>query len=426
MNSLLKDRLSRRSLMAAGGASAVALSGLAREGTAGARAAQEAGGKATISYGFWDSAQQEAVEAQIAAFNVHFPDITVEPQITPWEDYWAKLQTSVAGGEAFDVFWVNSASLPVYASKGALLPIDAIVGAGGVDPAVFPKQLVEMYGYEGKQYGLPRDMDTIALFYNKDIFDAAGVAYPTDAWTWEDFRSTAEQLTDADKGVWGAGMQTSWQENYYNFIWQNGGRLLNDDRTVCLVDEPAAAEALAYLAGFFAAELTPSIAVQQSNPVADTLFPAGKVAMMTGGSFRAGTYAAADANMDVAPLPQGKQRATAVHGLANVVWSGGKSPDAAMELVKFLAGAEAAKVLGDSGATIPSMSGTQDAWLAAAPDMNLKVFLDELAYAQQVPDPATGFEWQVEVQKVVVEGFGGDVPADEIGARAAAAANAVL
>ena len=427
MHSGTGARLSRRSLIAAaGGASALALTGGPRRGMASSRARQGAGDKATITYGFWDSSQQPAVEAQIAAFNKHLPDITVEPQIVPWEDYWTKLQTSVAGGEAFDVFWLNSASLPVYASKDALLPIDEIVGEGGVDPSLFPAPLVEMYSYEGVQYGLPRDFDTIALFYNKDLFDAAGEEYPTEAWTWDDFRAAAERLTDADNGIWGAGMQTSWQENYYNFIWQNEGRLLNDDRTECVVDEPAACEAFEYLTGFFTDELTPSIAIQQSNPVADTLFPAGQVAMMTGGSFRAGTYAAADANIDVAPLPQGKKRATAIHGLANVVWSGGRNQEAAMEFVKYLAGDEAAQVLGDSGATIPSMNGKQEAWLAASPDMNLQVFLDAVEYAQQVPDPEVGFEWQIEIQKAVIEGWSGDIPAEEICVRAAELANAVL
>ena len=186
--------------------------------------------------------------------------------------------------------------------------------------------LVEMYGWDGAQYGIPRDFDTIALFYNKDLFDAAGIAYPDDTWDWETFRATAEQLTDDSAGIWGAGMQTSWQENYYNFIYQNEGRLLNDDMTESLVDEPAACEAFEYLTGFFTDNLTPSIAIQQSNPVADSLFPAGQVAMMTGGSFRAGTYAGADANIDVAPLPQGKVRACVTHGLANVIWSGTEQP----------------------------------------------------------------------------------------------------
>ena len=66
--------------------------------------------------------------------------------------------------------------------------------------------------------------------------------------------------------------------------------LLNEDLTQSLVGSPEASEAFVYLTGFFSDELTPSIAIQQSNPVADSLFPAGQVAMLPGGSFRAGTY----------------------------------------------------------------------------------------------------------------------------------------
>lgn len=427
----LTGRIGRRGLaqagLVAGAMAALPRTGLAQATPAAAPAVYEyTGGPASITYGFWDTAQEEAVNTQLAAFMEQYPDITVEPQIVPWADYWTKLQTGVAGGEIFDVFWINSASLPVYASKDTLLPIDPLIESGAIDPANFPAPLVEMYGWDGAQYGIPRDFDTIALFYNKDLFDAAGIAYPDDTWDWETFRATAEQLTDDSAGIWGAGMQTSWQENYYNFIYQNEGRLLNDDMTESLVDEPAACEAFEYLTGFFTDNLTPSIAIQQSNPVADSLFPAGQVAMMTGGSFRAGTYAGADANIDVAPLPQGKVRACVTHGLANVIWSGSEAPEAALALVNFLAGEEGERILGESGATIPALQGMQENWLAANPDMNLQVFIDALEYAQKVPDPPVGFEWQVAIQGVVVEGWSGDIPPDQICVQAAEAADAAL
>jgi multiple sugar transport system substrate-binding protein len=94
--------------------------------------------------------------------------------------------------------------------------------------------------------------------------------------------------------------------------------------------------------------------------------------------------------------------------------------------VKFLAGEEGERILGESGATIPAMNGLQDQWLAAAPDMNLQVFIDAVEYSQQVPDPEVGFEWQIEIQGVVIEGWSGDIPAEEICVQAAEAANAVL
>ncbi|MCA9859618.1 MAG: sugar ABC transporter substrate-binding protein, partial [Thermomicrobiales bacterium] len=265
MKTKVDTQFTRRKLLGAAGAvSALALAGALPRVALGqaspvAEVAPYDGEEVTITYGFWDTAQEAAINAQLEAFKAHFPNITVEPQIVPWADYWTKLQTGIAGGETFDVFWINSASLPVYASAGALLPIDSIVGEGGVDIANFAAPLVEMYQWDGLQYGIPRDFDTIALFYNKDIFDAAGVAYPDDTWTWETFRATGEQLTDSGAGIWGAGLQTSWQENYYNFIYQNGGRLLNDDLTQSEVGSPEASEAFVYLAGFFADELTPSI-----------------------------------------------------------------------------------------------------------------------------------------------------------------------
>jgi multiple sugar transport system substrate-binding protein len=148
--------------------------------------------------------------------------------------------------------------------------------------------------------------------------------------------------------------------------------------------------------------------------------------MMTGGSFRAGTYGGADANIDVAPLPKGKVQACVTHGLANVIWSGSESPDAALTLVNFLAGQQAEGILGESGATIPAMQGMQDNWLAANPDMNLQVFIDALDYAQKVPDPEVGFEWQVAIQEVVIKGWSGDIPPDQICVQAAEAADKAL
>lgn len=427
-------QITRRSLLgAAGGASALAVTGMLPKLALGQASPTTAeitpynGEKVSITYGFWDNAQEAAIKSQIEAFNQQFPEITVEPQIVPWGDYWTKLQTGIAGGETFDVFWINSASLPVYASAGALLPIDSIIGGdGGVDLANFPAPIVDMYTWQGVHYGIPRDFDTIALFYNKDLFDAAGMAYPDDTWTWDTFRATAEQLTDSGKGIWGGGLQTSWQEDYYNFIFQNGGKLLSDDMKTCVVDSPEASEAFVYLAGFFADELSPSIAVQQANPVADSLFPAGQVAMMPGGSFRAGTYGAADAKIDVAPLPKGKERACVTHGLSNVIWANAGHSGASLEFVKWLASEEGETILGQSGATIPALAGLQQPWLDANPDMNLQVFIDALEYAQRVPDPAVGFEWQIKLMEVVIDGFAGNIPADEIGAKGAAAATAAL
>lgn len=430
-----RGHISRRRLVGAGVAGAVGL-GLtplpvgraARSG-----AAQEAPacpeGEVSLSYGFWDVAQQPGIEAQIAAFNEEFPNIRISPEVVPFDDYWTKLQTGVGGGQTYDVFWMNATNFPVFAAQGALAPMTEMTAAGGVEIGAYPESLVQLYTFDGVLHGIPRDFDTIALAYNKELFDAAGVAYPTAEWTWDDVRAAAEQLTvkDGDQvSQWGFGSSLSDQQNYFNFIVQNGGGLLNEDGTQALVGEPPACEAFAFLADLVANDLSPDAAVQQANEPYDTLFPAGVIAMIPSGSWNMRTFHEANPAIDVAPLPQRKQRASIIHGLANVVYAQGPNQCAAMEWVKFLGSERAEQILADSATVIPAMNGLQEAWLGSIPEMNLQVFLDAVAYSVPFPTTPKGPEWRARIEEVVIAGWNGEIPADQICTRAAEAANAAL
>ena len=385
------------------------------------------GEEATVTYGFWDTAQEPAIDAQIAAFNAVYPNITVEKQIVPWANYWTQLQTAVSGGAPFDVFWMNSASFPPYALSGALLPINQIIGGDGIAVDRLPATLVAPYAVDGIQYGVPRDFDAIAIYYNRTLFDDAGVAYPTAEWTWDDFRAAAEQLTNADAGIWGVGLQTSFQETWINFVYQNDGQLVNDALTDVVLSEPASDEAIQYVTKFFTDNLTPSIAIQQSNPVADTLFPAGQVAFMPGGSFRAATYGALDLDLGIAPLPSKARQATITAGVANVIWSGTSNPGAALEWVKYLHGDEAQTSLGLSGSTIPALDGTQQGWVDSIPSLDLQVFVDAAqTYGFNFDWPQDVGDWLTAVQDVLIDGWAGNIPAAEIAPRATEAGNAIL
>jgi multiple sugar transport system substrate-binding protein len=428
-------RFDRRALIRAGSAG-VGAAALAKAGLAGAQDASPAataalpeydGSAVTITYGIWDAAQEDGIRQQIAAFNEEFPDITVELQLTPWSDYWTKLQTAVAGGEAFDVFWLNSANCPVYASAGALVPLQQLFDDGSLDAANYPESVLSLYNWDGIQWATPREYDTIGLFYNKDIFDEAGEPYPDETWDWAKMREVAERLADEDAGRWGLGLHLGGQENYTNFIFQNEGQLLNEERTLCVVaDDENSAEAIRTNIQFFADGLTPGVDIQQANPVPETLFPAGQVAMMPGGSFRAKTYADLDINVDVAPLPKGKVQATVIHGLGNVVWSGSQNQGAAIEFAKFLAGETAERILGESGMGIPAFNGLETTWTDALPDMNAQVFIDASSYGVNVPDPEVGPEWQGRLGEEMLKGFAGETPVDDVPQAAQDSANEVL
>lgn len=421
---MVSRKINRRGFVqgtaAGAGAAMLAKSALAQDATPDASAVAEIpaynGEAVTISYGIWDSAQQAGIEQQIAAFNEVYPDITVDIQLTPWSDYWTKLQTAVAGGEAFDVFWLNSANCPVYASAGALVPLDSVFeGEDGLDPANYPEQILDLYSWEGSRYGTPREYDTIGLYYNKDIFDAAGIEYPDETWDWERFREVAEELTDEANGVYGVGLGLGGQENYTNFVLANEGQYLNDELTKCVVaDEVNAGEALQWNTEFFIDGLTPGPEIQQGNDVAESLFPGGVVAMLPGGSWRAKTYNDLGMNIDVAPLPEGKRRACVIHGLGNVVWSGSQNIAASVEFAKFLGGEEAERILGESGIGLPAYAGLEDTWLSSLEGINAQVFVDASEYGVIPQDPEVGPAWQSTLGEEVVKGFAQETPLEEI------------
>ena len=383
-----------------------------------------ASAQTTISYAIWDNNQLPAHQQIAAAFEKEHPDIKVDIQVVPWGNYWDKLQTAVAGGEAYDVFWMNGPNFPVYASKGVLLDLQDQVAADSVDMSVYPQSLIDLYTFDGDVYGLPKDFDTIALYYNKDLFDAAGLAYPTGDWTWDDLKSAAQTLTQ--DGNWGFASTTSDQEGYWNFIYENGGQVINDDGTQVLLGEPAACDAIDYLYSFVADGLSPDGATMSSISPSTQLFPGGRVAMMAGGSWLAKTYADAEPNIDVAPLPKEVKRASIIHGLGNVVWSKTQHPDEAWQFVKFLGSDQAATILAQSGTVIPAYNGFQDAWVESVPDMNLQVFMDATKYAVPYPTAAQGMEWNAKVAEVLGEVWNGNQPIDGACQRAAEAADAVL
>ena len=160
-----------------------------------------------------------------------------------------------------------------------------------------------------------------------------------------------------------------------------------------MLGEPAACEALQFAGDFIADGLSPSVAVMQANDPHEMLFPAGVIAMIFGGSWNALTFSQANPAIAVAPLPKGKTRASAIHGLANVIWTGSQNQCAALEWVKYLASADAERILGSTGTVIPAMDGLQEEWVASLPTLDLQVFLDAVDYSFPVPNPPAGPEW---------------------------------
>lgn len=378
----------------------------------------------TITYAIWEQMQVDAHQQIIDAFQAKHPEIKVDLQLVPWSEYWNKLQTAQAGGSSFDVFWLNGPNFQVYASKGVLLDLQPMIDRDNIDMSVYPESLVELYSYNGHSYGMPKDFDTIALYYNKDIFDAAGVEYPNENWTWADLREAALELTSDD--VYGFASLVGDQNGYWNFVYQNGGQMLTPDSTQTLIAEPEACEAVKYLYSFIEDKSAPDGSITASVDPSTQMFPGGNLAMLTGGSWIANFLYQSGINVDVAPLPKGLQRATIIHGLANVVWSGTSHPEEAQEFVKFLGSQEGQSILAKTGTVIPAYNGLQQDWVNSIPDMNLQAFMDGLEYAVPYPTTAVGPEWSAKIMEILGEAWAGNMPVDEACVTAAELANAAL
>ena len=145
----------------------------------------------TLSYYTFtaDTNHVDELEALITEFESANPDVAVEYTALPFDSYFTRLQTDFAAGNAPDVFELNYENFVTFASRGTLLPLGDL---GALEQTFYPAAL-DAFSYEGTQYGLPITFSTVVLFYNKDLFDAAGVDYPTEAWTWEDVSEAADE-----------------------------------------------------------------------------------------------------------------------------------------------------------------------------------------------------------------------------------------
>jgi len=380
-------------------------------------------GKVTLSYGIWDQNQAPAIKKIIAAYQQTHPNVTVSVQVTPWADYWTKLQTAATGGQAPDVFWMNGPNFQLYASNGVIAPL-----TGAVDTSKYPQSLVKIYEYKGKQYGLPKDFDTIGLWYNKKLFDTAGVKYPDSSWTWATFAAAARKLTNTSKGQYGAAALLEGQEGYYNTIFQAGGYIVAPDGKASGYGAPEAISGLKFWTDLIEQKLSPT-QQQMTDTAPYQMFEAGKVAMFWGGSWDAiefGNNALTKANADVAVLPRGMQRATVIHGLANVVFARSPHEKAAQEFATFLGSRQAAEIEASTGTVIPAYSGTQAAWVAAHPQFHLQNFLDELPYAKPLPASANTAAWNTLETTYLTRAWTGELSVDSAARQLAAAMNAQL
>lgn len=387
-------------------------------------------GEATLTYAIWDKNQEPGMRKMADAFEKKNPGIKVNVEVTAWDQYWTKLDAAASGGSLPDVFWMHSNQSARYASNGILMDLtDKIKGSSLTSLDKFPKDLVKVYEYDSKNYAIPKDFDTIGLWYNKKLFDEAGVAYPNENWTWNDFLNAAKKLTNAEKGIYGFGAPLDLQQGFDNFIFQNGGKVLSDDKTKSGFDTPAVKEAMQWYVDLSLKEKVSPNQQQFSENSYTAFFESGKTAMGLFGSWMLSEFSANEyvaKNCDVAVLPQGKQRATIYNGLGNAVAANSPHKEEAWKFVEFLGSEEANKIQAESGVAIPAYQGTTDAWIKTQTKFNSKVYADMLAYAKINPYSKETDKWVTAEKEALLKAFTGKASVNDACDEAAKKVNEVL
>lgn len=348
-------------------------------------------GKTKLTLGVWDEKQRAGLESMIEAYRAKHKDVEIEIQMTPYKggEYWTKLEAAATGGSAPDVFWVNALHVDAY-NEGGILK-DLTEASKELDLKTnFPVSLVEAYNRNDKQIAIPKDFDTNALWYNKEIFDKAGVAYPTDDWTYADLVETAKKLKDSGlaEGVYPFACPVDFQTWYYPTVYAAGGWILNKEKTETGYNDPKTQAGIQCWIDLIGEGLSPT-AASLSETNADTMFGAGKLAMNLAGSYMTSEYLSNDAlknkiNLVEFPSWEGVEP-NIINGLGYAVYEGTKNEKAAVEFAVWLGSEEAMKIQGEAGAVISARKDASEYFVKANPDVNLAAYTNNVDSAKPLP-----------------------------------------
>lgn len=344
-------------------------------------AAQPAAEPVEISYFTFSAAPDhlDSLDQMIAAFETANPNISVKVETAPFDQYFTKLQTLIAGGTAPDVFELNYENFVSYASKGVLADLTPLAAAEpGFTDRFYPRAY-EAFSQDGKQYGLPQSFSNVVLYYNKELFDAKGVAYPTADWTWEDELAAAQQLTDAEAGVWGSYSPVQFWE-FYKTAAQSGCSVLGADGAVT-INQPGCVESLTWMVDKINThKIAPSDADMAGVSDGD-LFKQGKIAMLRTGIWMFGAFQDAPFEWDIALEPGNTQKAHHFFANAVAVSAASEKQDAAWKWAQFFTSSpSAAAIRVDASWELPALNDQAlfDTWLAQNPPASRAVVFEAL------------------------------------------------
>ena len=310
-------------------------------------APQAAGGTIVIRAGTGDGGDGLTPHQQIIqAFEDKNPNIIVQLEPVSGRDYYARLLTELAANAAPDIMQVGDDAVPSFVSKKAFLPLDDYIKTNKFDPSIYLPGLLDPGKINGVQYLLPKDYSPVAVFFNKKLFDAAGVAYPKEGWTWDEMLATAQNLTKKDASgkvtQWGIQLPAAWTTGFEYWVAAAGGVLISKDGKTFSgsMDSPEVARAVQFYGDLYNKyQVAPQPADMNSFGGGNSEFASGKAAMMLFGRWpQSGFKTNPNISLGVVAPPQDKVRANVLFWGGFGIASSSKDPATAFSYLSFVSG----------------------------------------------------------------------------------------
>lgn len=311
------------------------------------------GEKVHVTYSCWGTVEENAsTQATIDGFNASQDNIEVELMLIPWESYVQQLNTMAAAGNLPDSANLKEEMVKAWAAKNMLADVSSMYSEENK-----PLDCITFKGADGSPVAYSCAAETIVMYYNKDMFDAAGVAYPPasveNAWTWDEFVSTAKQLTLDKNGKHpdDAGFDdqniVQFGALVENLVWQlewpclsNGGGFVSDDGNTLTIGEPEAIEAIQAVADLYLKDHVAPLSTGATDDGVSRGLIAGTVAMTTNGTWNVGTCLNTakeeGLNYGIAVLPKFKTYETVATGGTSAVFNQSEHQAEAIEWIKYL------------------------------------------------------------------------------------------
>ena len=289
--------------------------------------------KVTIT--FWNGftgSDRPAVEELVKQFNDSQDAIEVEMTISPWDSLMQNLIGAMPAGEGPDVAGIHFQYIPQYAASGLLMDLtDTFEGYSELDPSNWPPALVDLMQYDGKFYAAPVNYATLMMYYNKDLFEAAGLDPENPPADWDSWIEAIKATTIGNQ----YGIALGERETipmWPILIWGNGGDIIADGASA--LAQPETIEALQLWGDLVANEGVSPFGLTGAE--SDQLFQSGRAAMEINGPWMVNGNIDAGLNFDVAPVPEGPAgRVTLADTVVFVVSESSEHKDAALEFINF-------------------------------------------------------------------------------------------